>query len=63
MELFVLVSFAGVLVLLATHVGDYAGEVVRRRARAARISMPDGEVPVDFVPVSLEMENQYDRAA
>jgi hypothetical protein len=62
MELFVLVSFIGTFVLLATHVVDYAIEVLR--GQKPRASMPDGEVPFREIPLPLENnEEQYDRAA
>jgi hypothetical protein len=61
MQSFVLVSFVGTLVLLATHVADYAVEIMRWPAGAMRVSTPDHEAPIDEMP--LEMAQQYDRAA
>jgi hypothetical protein len=53
MQSFVLVSFVGTLMLLATHVADYAVEIMRRPVGAMRVSMPDHEAPIDEAPLVL----------
>ena len=62
MELFVLLSFIGTVVLLSTHVLDYASECLRRPA-AARRAMPDTEVPSGDEPAPWQIAGQYDCAA
>ena len=63
MELFVLLSFVGTIVLLTAQAVDYAVESVRRSVGAARIAMPDEEVPTEDVPAPWKMAEQYDQAA
>ena len=61
MELVILALNAGTLVLLATHLIDYASESKLRSA--ALLRMPDDESPAHDAPLPFEDGAQYDQAA
>jgi len=63
MELFVSVSGIGILVLLATHMVDYAVESTRRSLVSRRGAMRGKEAAIADVRVPREVPEQYDRAA
>ena len=63
MELFMSVSGIGTLILLATHMIDFALEATRRSVGAPRGAVRNEEAAIGDVPVSREVAEQYDRAA
>jgi hypothetical protein len=63
MELFMLVSSIGTLILLATHMVDYARDVMRRSAEGLGSAVRKSEVAMRGVAVPGETVEQYDRAA
>jgi hypothetical protein len=63
MELFLFVSGIGILVLLATHMVDYALESIRRSLLSRRGAVRGEEAAIGDVPMPRETAEQYDRAA
>ena len=63
MQLFLLVSFIGTLVLLAVHVIDHALDSTLRPMRALNLGMPDEDIPPGREPAPFDTLTQYDRAA
>ena len=64
MELFMFVSGIGTLVLLATHIVDYALDATHQRPEALQGAVRYEAARIgDDVPVSWEVVEEYDRAA
>ena len=63
MEAFMFVSGVGTLALLATHMIDYALEVMRRPLAALRGAVRNQEAAIGDVPGPRDIGEQYDRAA
>ena len=63
MEVFMFVSGIGTLILLTTHMIDYALEVMRRPLEALQGAVRNEEAEIGDGPVPRDIGEQYDRAA
>ncbi len=63
MDLFILISFIGTMVLMTVHALDYVAESMLRPEKVPRARMPDEEARSGDSPVPFDIATHYEQAA